>query len=285
METMEMDRSGDSKVIRSHRITGGAGCTLHVVETGNENGRPVLFVHGLSQSALAWRKQLHSHLGNDLRMVAMDLRGHGQSDRPVDGYDDQSNWADDVHSVITTLGLTRPILCGWSYGGVVIGDYLRRYGDQAIGGVCLVAAVSQLGESVMPFLGKKFVGTFPGLSPTKSKRARQQSGNLSVSPPALSPPSTISASPSDTSAAFPPYVRQALLSRTLNQDGLFERLAAPVLIAHGLEDEIVLPTMSRHLATLIPHAKTSYYEGIGHATFLEDPARFNSELLAFSSGL
>lgn len=285
METMEMDRSGDSKVIRSHRITGGTGCTLHVVETGNENGRPVLFVHGLSQSALAWRKQLHSHLANDLRMVAMDLRGHGQSDRPVDGYDDQSNWADDVHSVITTLGLTRPILCGWSYGGVVIGDYLRRYGDQAIGGVCLVAAVSQLGESVMPFLGKKFVGTFPGLFSDEVEEStaaiREFIGITTSAEPTFD----------DFCLTFgyvssvPPYVRQALLSRTLNQDGLFERLAAPVLIAHGLEDEIVLPTMSRHLATLIPHAKTSYYEGIGHATFLEDPARFNSELLAFSSGL
>jgi pimeloyl-ACP methyl ester carboxylesterase len=75
------------------------------------------------------------------------------------------------------------------------------------------------------------------------------------------------------------------LSRTLNDDDVFERLAAPVLIVHGLDDEIVLPTMSEHHASLIPHAKTSYYEGIGHSPFLEDPRRFNSELLAFSSGL
>ncbi len=163
METMEIDSGGNSAVIRSYRITGGAGTAINVAETGNENGRPVLFIHGLSQSALAWRKQLRSHLGNDLRVVAMDLRGHGQSERTPDGYDDQSRWADDVHAVITTLGLRRPILCGWSYGGVVIGDYLRRHGEQAIGGICLVAAVSQLGESVLPFLGAKFINTFPGL--------------------------------------------------------------------------------------------------------------------------
>src|SRR4051812_30129493 len=116
---MEIDSRTGSLAARHHRITGGAGIGLHVAETGNENGRPVLFIHGLSQCELAWRKQLFSDLADDLRLVAMDLRGHGQSERPPDGYDDQANWAEDVHAVITTLNLERPILCGWSYGGGV----------------------------------------------------------------------------------------------------------------------------------------------------------------------
>jgi non-heme chloroperoxidase len=47
----------------------------------------------------------------------------------------------------------------------------------------------------------------------------------------------------------------------------------------------VLPTMSEHHARLIPHAKTSYYEGVGHTPFREDPDRFNAELGAFASSL
>ena len=43
-----------------------------------------------------------------------------------------------------------------------------------------------------------------------------------------------------------PHVRQAMLSRTLSHDEVLERLTVPVLIAHGLKDEIVLPTMSEH---------------------------------------
>ena len=282
---METDNGKESSVIHSHRITGGAATDLHVVETGNENGRPVLFIHGLSQCGLAWRKQLRSQLGDDLRLVAMDLRGHGQSERPRDGYDDPSLWADDVHAVITTLGLERPILCGWSYGGVVIGDYLRRHGEKGIGGICLVATVSQLGESVMPFLGAKFVDTFPGLF----------SDDVEASTKAIREFIRITTRTEPTvddfyltfgyTSVVSPAVRQALLSRTLNDDDVLERLEVPVLIAHGLDDEIVLPTMSEHLAGLIPHAKTSYYSGIGHAPFLENPGRFNSELLAFSAGL
>ena len=281
---MEVDSRIDSSAIRSHQITGGAGTILHVAETGNENGRPVLFIHGLSQCALAWREQLRSTLGDDLRLVAMDLRGHGQSEKPPGGYDDPSLWADDVHAVITRLGLERPILCGWSYGGVVIGDYIRRYGELAVGGVCLVGAVSQLGESVVPFLGAKFIATLPGLF----------SNEVEASTTAIQEFIHLTTNTEPTVGDFyltfgyisvvPPAVRQALLSRTLNDDDVFERLTAPVLIAHGLDDEIVLPTMSEHHASLIPHAKTSYYEGIGHAPFLENPGRFNSELLAFSSG-
>jgi non-heme chloroperoxidase len=282
---MELDGSSDSPGIRSHRIAGGAGTNLHVAETGNENGRPVLFIHGLSQCALAWRKQLRSQLGNDLRLVAMDLRGHGQSERPPDGYDDSSLWADDVHAVVTTLGLERPILCGWSYGGVVIGDYIRRHGELAIGGICLVGAVSRLGESVMPFLGAKFIATLPGLFSDEveaSMTAIQEFIHLTTR---TEPTFDDFCFTLGFTSLVSPYVRQALLSRTLNNDDLFERLSAPVLIAHGLDDEIVLPTMSEHHASLVPHAKTSYYEGTGHAPFLENPGRFNSELLAFSSSL
>ncbi|HYI15111.1 MAG TPA: alpha/beta hydrolase [Thermomicrobiales bacterium] len=282
---MEIASRTGSLAARHHRITGGAGIDLNVAETGNENGRPVLFIHGLSQCGLAWRKQLFSDLADDLRLVAMDLRGHGQSERPPDGYDDQARWAEDVHTVITTLGLERPILCGWSYGGVVIGDYIRRYGELAIGGICLVGAVSQLGESVMPFLGEKFIATFPGLF----------SDEVEASITALKEFIGITTNSAPTiddlyftlgyNGVVPPYVRRALLSRTLNHEDVFQRLGVPVLIAHGLDDEIVLPTMSERHASLMPHAKTSYYDSIGHAPFFENPGRFNSELLAFSSTL
>ena len=65
---------------------------------------------------------------------------------------------------------------------------------------------------------------------------------------------------------MPPRVRQGLLSRTLDYDGLLAELSTPVLITHGLEDEVVLPAMADHNASLIPHAQTSYYANVGHAT-------------------
>ncbi len=68
--------------MKSHKITGGGGIPLHLVETGNSRGRPIIFIHGFSQCWLAWSRQMNSDLADDYRLVAMDMRGHGLSDKP-----------------------------------------------------------------------------------------------------------------------------------------------------------------------------------------------------------
>src|SRR5687767_5985848 len=105
--------------MKHHTIVGGGGCRLHVMEAGHPHGQPILFLHGFSQCSLAWSRQLSSDLANSHRLVAMDLRGHGSSDKPRDVYGDSKLWADDVNAVIGELELDQPILCGWSYGPLV----------------------------------------------------------------------------------------------------------------------------------------------------------------------
>jgi non-heme chloroperoxidase len=275
----------DDITVRTHQVTGGGGVQLHVEETGNQSGQPVLFIHGLSQSRLAWNRQLHSELTRDLRMVALDLRGHGESERPTDAYGDSDLWAQDVAAVIRSLDLERPILSGWSYGGVVICDYLRRFGEDRIGGVHLVGAVSRLGEPVLPFLGPRFLAVIPGLFSTdaeESVTSLRTFGRLLTREPLAPEDSYIVLG---TAAAAPPRVRQGLLNRTLEYDSLLAGLRTPVLITHGLEDEVILPAMGRHNASTIPHAQTSYYPHVGHAPFWEDPDRFNAELRTFAASL
>jgi pimeloyl-ACP methyl ester carboxylesterase len=97
--------------VRSHRITGGGNIQLNVVEFGNARGHPILFIHGFSQSWLTWSRQLNSDLAADFLLVAIDLRGHGLSDKPRDAYADSRLWADDVNAVVKTLRLDHPILC------------------------------------------------------------------------------------------------------------------------------------------------------------------------------
>ena len=100
--------------MKTHRVAGGGGVHLHVVETGNPQGRPILFIHGASQCWLQWNRQMNSSLAEEHRLVALDMRGHGLSDKPHDGYNDAKLWADDVNAVIQTLNLDHPVLSGWS---------------------------------------------------------------------------------------------------------------------------------------------------------------------------
>jgi pimeloyl-ACP methyl ester carboxylesterase len=54
-----------------------------------------------------------------------------------------------------------------------------------------------------------------------------------------------------------------------------------VLVSHGAEDENAKLATARYTASVIPGAKLSVYDGIGHSPFYEDAPRFNSELAAF----
>ena len=275
----------DYSTVRNHRVRGGAGVEIHVTETGNEEARPVLFIHGVSQCGLSWRRQLHSDLRQNLRLVTMDLRGHGQSAKPDEGYEKSVLWAEDVHAVITALRLDRPILCGWSYGGIVVGDYLRTYGEQALGGVALVAASSRLGEAAIPFLGRGFLATLPGLFSTDVSECTATLEDFLRLNTAGEPEPEDFYLAVGYNAMVPPGVRQAMMTRDINHDDLLARLALPTLIVHGLEDQIVLPVMSHHHVGLVPHAKVSFYPGVGHCPFSESTQRFNEEMLAFASAL
>ena len=59
---------------KSHKITGGGGVQLQLVETGNSKGRSIMFIHGFSQCWPAWSRQMSSDLADDYRLVAMDMR-------------------------------------------------------------------------------------------------------------------------------------------------------------------------------------------------------------------
>jgi pimeloyl-ACP methyl ester carboxylesterase len=269
--------------MKTHTVTGGGGLKLHVQETGNPTGKPILFIHGFSQCRLAWNKQTHSDLANDFRLVAMDIRGHGLSEKPRDVYGDSTLWANDVHAVITTLGLDRPVLTGWSYGGVIISDYVNAYGEDEIAGTNWVAAISRLGE---PLLQAGFIGAdFLGVAPSSF------SENVEVCVAALHEFLRLcvhqEASPEDLyfflgyNAIVPPHVRQALFSRNLNNDSVIEKMRKPMLLSYGEQDAVVSPSMGEHIAGLAGHARLSTYPNAGHALFWEAAERFNSELREF----
>lgn len=81
--------------------------------------------------------------------------------------------------------------------------------------------------------------------------------------------------------AVPPQVRGALITRQIDNDDVLARLSVPVLVTHGREDAIVLPSMADHTLEHCKTAVPSWYEGVGHMPFLEDTERFNHGLAAF----
>lgn len=272
--------------MRSHKIAGGGGTKIHLVETGNPNGRPILLMHGFSQCSLAWSQQLESDLANDFRLVAMDLRGHGLSDKPRDGYADSKTWADDVNATIQTLGLEHPILSGWSYGPLLIFDYIRHYGEAAIGGIQMVGGISKLvSDPAGPVTTPAFLGLVPGFFATDVETSVQSLEALLRL--------CLREEPSDAERyrmlgycmSVPPYVRQALLTRPLDNDDLLPKIRKPVLITHGTDDRIIKPVAADRHKAQMPHAQMHMMANTGHAPFLDDAAGFNVRLRDFAASL
>ena len=272
--------------MKSHEVEGGGGVRLHLVETGNPNGRPVLFIHGFSQCWMAWGRQMRSDLAEDCRLVAMDLRGHGLSDKPRGGYADSKAWADDVNSAVRALKLDRPILCGWSYGPLVILDYVRHYGEEEIGGIHFVGGITKLGsDEALSVLTPEFLGLVPGFFSADASESVSSLESLLRMCFARQPSAEDLYLMLGYNVSVPPYVRQELFSRSFDNDDLLPKISKPVLITHGAEDAVVRPAaVERHRAGL-PHAQIQMMEGAGHAPFWDDAPAFNRRLRAFSESL
>ena len=149
-----------------YEIQGGGGLPLSVHETGNREGHPILFLHGLMQCGLSWAQQMDSALARDFRLITVDMRGHGLSGRAEThaAYQDPKLFADDVAAVIADLGLDKPVLVGASYAGLVINDYLTHYGDAALGGINYVATTVHFGnDKATAQLGDALLDLVPGL--------------------------------------------------------------------------------------------------------------------------
>jgi pimeloyl-ACP methyl ester carboxylesterase len=270
--------------MREHTITGGGGLKLHVEEAGNPDGQPLLFIHGWSQCRLAWMQQFNSDLADDYRLVAMDMRGHGLSEKPDDAYGDSRLWADDVQAVITELGLERPIISGWSYGGLLICDYLRVHGETGIGGLHFVSAITKLGtDAANAVIGPEFLNNAVASFSTDAEECVRAIEAYMAQVTVADLPPDVWSLILGYNAIVPPRVRQALFSREIENDDLLTTISVPTLITHGDCDEIVLPAAAEQHAALIPHAVHSVYPNIGHATFAEAPDRFNRELREFAS--
>jgi pimeloyl-ACP methyl ester carboxylesterase len=82
-----------------------------------------------------------------------------------------------------------------------------------------------------------------------------------------------------------PHVRQALLSRSLDNDDLLPRIRKPILITHGSDDAIVKPAVVDRHKQGMARAKVHVMAGAGHAAFWDDPGAFNRRLDEFAQSV
>ena len=109
--------------VRSNTVK-TARLQLHYLESGPEDGIPVMLIHGNLATARFW-EHVMSGAPDRYRFLAPDMRGFGDTERvPIDSTRGLRDWSDDAHSLLEALGIDGPVhLAGWSTGGGAIGAW------------------------------------------------------------------------------------------------------------------------------------------------------------------
>jgi pimeloyl-ACP methyl ester carboxylesterase len=117
------------------RAVPGDGVRLHARDWSG-SGQAVVLLHGLASNARIWDGVASRLAGAGLRVVALDQRGHGDSEQPASGYD-FGTLVRDLDAALAALELERPVLVGHSWGANVA---LQRAADRpgTLAGLALV---------------------------------------------------------------------------------------------------------------------------------------------------
>lgn len=266
-------------------VAGAGGVRLAVRETGDPAAPPIVLLHGWCASGSAWAGQLADPcLAAHHRLVAVDLRGHGDSEVPDPaggGYADPAVWAGDLAAVLDRTGPA--VLAGWSYGGLVITDYLRERGTDGVAGIVLVGAITEIGPgNPGGEVGPAWDGLMrPALSddPAAAVPALTALAGRMTAPPA--PDAVVQRLLADM-LRVPPAVRGALFRRTLGSADVLTSASVPALVVHGERDEVISPRAAEYAAGKIPGARLRWFPDVGHMPFTERAQEFNAVLREFA---
>ena len=126
---------------KSFHVPGSDGSRIHLLQWSRE-GVPVLLVHGFGNEAHIW-EDFAPAVADTYQVLAMDLRGHGDSSWDEQARYDYADHERDLEAVITGLGFERLVLVGHSLGGRVCIRYAAAHPEQ-IAGLVIVDSAPEL---------------------------------------------------------------------------------------------------------------------------------------------
>ena len=268
---------------QTYRVKSSDGTDLFVKEWGNQQGKPIIFIHGWSQSHMIWFPQIISSRLKGFRLIALDLRGHGASEKPKNrsSYQNSKLWADDINAIIESLQLSEVTLVGHSYGSIIIGDYLKHYGESSISYIQLVGGLIGLNTSqTNPFIGKDYEAVNSSFvqEPYKRNMALITLTDRILLPSTSNRLYSLHVANATLTNAL---TKEALLSRKIDHSSVWSAVKIPVLISHGMKDSVIKLASSQRLHDIIPNALLSVYKEANHGPHWQNSRKFNQELALF----
>jgi rifampin ADP-ribosylating transferase len=262
---------------RQVRVTLQPPAWLSVIDIApDQPQRTMLFVHGFGGNARQWKAQLR-HYSSFNRVIAVDLRGHGHSDKPLYGYD-LVTLADDVCALLDAVGVESAVLVGSSSGGYIAQQVAVATPDRVSGLVLAGVPFSLAGR---PAIADEIDGL---VDPISRSWARGFVDWFAVESEI---PDGYLAERVQDALAIPAEVwRLSLAGLTESRPPLRSgQVTTPTLAIWGDADALIPSHDQEALVAAIPGARRVVYEGVGHFVLWEQPARLAGDVAAFVAGL
>lgn len=268
-----------NKFARQTKVRTTDGLELAVYEGGQHSGPAILFIHGYLFSASAFVPQFTGVLADSCRLVAFDLRGHGDSDKPLERgwYASSRQWADDITSVLDALDVGRTTIVGWSLGSRVALNYAWNCDFERIEALNLVAAT-------LPTSSHDEAAGLPAnlsglLSFDDDERRKTTETFISLCTAPVPMTSEARLRLLEIAMSVPPQVRIGARSWPLPYDDRLDWVSCDTIVTHGESDPVVSLELSRDEATAMPRGSLQVVAGAGHMPFKDQPATFDASLL------
>lgn len=258
------------------------GIRMHYRDGGE--GTPMLFIPGLAATLDTWSYQVQG-LSEKFRVVCIDMRGHGDSDKPYSSYS-LDEMCGDIRALLQAFDLRDVVLVGWSTGAAVALNYVSGFDDERrIGKLVMLAPATPgfLATETEPF----------GMDGEIANATLE--GMCTALPETMAAFSGVNFHRDDMQATaewflaswlkMPAYVGYRYF-RTLVESDLRDRLGLvkiPTLICHGRHDQVCHPGWSEYMLPRIRNCRMVWFENSGHALMVEEPDKLSEELAEFAS--
>lgn len=243
------------------------------------SGIPVLLIHGYPLNSAMWEPQL-TDLADCARLIAPDLRGHGNSE-DVDGAYTMEAHAQDCNELLEKLGVQRKvIICGLSMGGYIALAFYRLFPDKVTG---LVLTSTRAAADSFEAKANR----------DESIKLAQEQGIQAIvkgMAPRLLSASTRASKPQLVNQLGELMMHNSLravqgdllgMKVRINSIPLLPEIRVPVQIIHGADDDIVPLDEAVRMQALIPGAGLCLIHHAAHLPNLEQPKYFNKCMREF----
>ncbi len=252
--------------------------TVSYNDEGPTKAPVIIFIHGFPFNKSMWNPQMDA-LKENYRVIAYDIRGHGDSDAGIENFS-MDLFANDLLFFIDALNIDKPILCGLSMGGYIALNAIGKFPEHFS---ALILSDTQCIADTPDIKGKRMKAIEAIHKDGVEKYADESIKNLFASESFTSKQKEIAEIKSmivNTSAQSLSYTLFALSERKGTCSKL-QDIAVPVLIIVGKEDKITPPAAAKLMQEKIQGALLVELKHAGHVSNLENPDEFNAAVMRF----